>query len=41
MKKYESILTKKEIAYLIIFKFTSSQLYCLPKVNKSEITKKM
>ena len=39
VKKYESILTKKEIDYLITFKFTSSQFYCLPKVHKSEIIK--
>ena len=39
VKKYESILTKKEIDYLINFKFTSSQFYCLPKVHKSEIIK--
>ena len=25
--------------YLINFKFTSSQFYCLPKIHKSEITK--
>ena len=39
MKKYESILTKKEINYLINFKFTNSQFCCLLKVNKSKITK--
>ena len=39
IKKYESILTKKEIDYLINFKFSSSQFYCLPKVHKSEIIK--
>ena len=39
MKKYESILTKKEIAYLTNFKFTSSQFHCLPKIHKSEIIK--
>ena len=39
VKKYESILTKKEIAYLTNFKFTSSQFYCLPKIHKSEIIK--
>ena len=33
------MLTKKEIDYLINFKSTSSQFYCLPKVNKSEILK--
>ena len=27
---------KKEIDYLMNFKFTSSQCYCLPKVHKSE-----
>ena len=37
VKKYESILRKKEIDYLIDFKFTSSQFYCLPNVHKSEI----
>ena len=36
---YDSILTKKEIDYLINFEFISSQVYCLPKVHKSEITK--
>ena len=39
MKKYESILTTKEIDYLINFKFTSTQFYCLPNAHKSEITK--
>ena len=39
MKTYESILTKKEIDYLVNFKFKSSQFYCLPKVHKSEIIK--
>ena len=39
VKKYESILTKKEIDYLINFKFTSSQFYCLLKVHKSMIIK--
>ena len=39
LKKYESTLTKKEIDYLINFKFTSSQFHCLPKVHKSEIIK--
>ena len=39
VKKYESILTKKEINYLINFKFTSNQIYCLRKVHKSEIIK--
>ena len=28
---------KKEIDYLINFKFTSSQFYCLPNAHKSEI----
>ena len=37
VKKYKSILRKKEIDYLIDFKFTSSQFYCLPKVHKPEI----
>ena len=37
MRKYESILTKKEIDYLINFKFTRSQFYCLPNAHKSEI----
>ena len=37
VKKYKSILRKKEIDYLIDFKFTSSQFYCLPKVQKPEI----
>ena len=39
VKKYESILTKKETDFIINFKFTSSQFYCLPKVHKSKITK--
>ena len=39
VKKYESILMKKEIDYLINFKFASSQFYCLPKVHKFEIIK--
>ena len=39
IKKYESILKKKEIDYLINLKFTSSQFYYLPKVHKSEIIK--
>ena len=39
LKKYESILTKKEIDYLINFKCTSSQFYCLRKVHKSEAIK--
>ena len=39
VKKYESILTTKEIDYLINFKFTSTQFYCLPNAHKSEITK--
>ena len=39
VKNYESILTKKEIDYLINFKFTSSQFYCLPKVHKPEVIK--
>ena len=30
---------KKEIDYLINFKFTSSQFYCLPKVHQSEMKK--
>ena len=34
-----NILTKKEIVYLINFKFKSNQFYCLRKVHKSEITK--
>ena len=39
IKIYESLLTKKIIDYLRNFKFTSNQIYCLPKVHKSEITK--
>ena len=39
VKKSESILTKKEIDYLINFKFTSSHFCCSPKVHKSEIIK--
>ena len=39
VKKYESILTKKETDFIINFKFTSCQFYCLPKVHKSKITK--
>ena len=37
VRNEEYILTKKEIDYLRNFKFTSSQFYCLPKVNKPEI----
>ena len=39
VKKYESILTKKETDYQINFKFSSSQFYYLPNVHKSEIIK--
>ena len=39
VKKYKSLLTKKEVDYLINFKFTSSQFYCLVKVHKSKIIK--
>ena len=39
VRNEEYILTKKEIDYLRNFKFTSSQFYCLPKVNKPEIIK--
>ena len=41
LKKYQSILTKKEIDYLINVKFTSSQFYCLQRVHKSEIIKNL
>ena len=39
VKKHESIVKKKDIDYLIKFRFTSSQFYCLPKLHKSEIIK--
>ena len=39
VKKYESILAKKVIDYLINFEFTSSSYYCLAKSHKSEIIK--
>ena len=37
VKKYQSILTKKEIHCLRSFEFTSRQFYCLSKVHKFEI----
>ena len=39
VRKHESVLTKKEIDYLINFKLTSNQFYCLSKGHKSEIIK--